>query len=44
MIYKTRFIMALGTCHMAMSGGPPRFHIDIHLVAEATEGGTLCKF
>jgi len=36
--------MAFRARHMPMTGGPPRVHIDIHLVAEAAEGGALCKF
>jgi hypothetical protein len=27
-----------------MAGGPPRLHIDVHLVTEAAEGRALCKF
>ncbi len=27
-----------------MAGGSPRIHVDIHLVTEAAEGRTLCKF
>lgn len=36
--------MAFRTSHMSMAGGPPRLHIDVHLVTEAAEGGALCKF
>lgn len=27
-----------------MAGGPPRLHIDIHLVTEAAKRRALCKF
>lgn len=36
--------MAFRTSHMSMAGGPPRLHIDIHLVTEAAKGRALCKF
>ena len=44
MIEKPRLIVAFRTRHMPMAGGPPRFHINIHLVTEAAEGGGFCKF
>jgi len=44
MIIKPRLIMTFRTDHMAMAGGPPRFHIGIHLVTEATKGRTFREF
>jgi hypothetical protein len=44
MVKKSRLIMAFRTGHTSMAGGPPRGHIDIHLVTEAAKGGALCKF
>jgi hypothetical protein len=44
MVKKSGLIMAFRTSHMSMAGGPPRLHIDIHLVTEAAEGRALCKF
>lgn len=44
MVKKSGLIMAFRTDHMPMAGGPPRVHIDVHLVAEAAEGRALCKF
>jgi len=35
--------MTFRACHLAVGGRPPRFHIDIHLVTEAAEGGGFCK-
>jgi hypothetical protein len=36
--------MALSAHDAAMSGGPPRFHIGIHLVTDAAKGGSLREF
>jgi hypothetical protein len=44
MIEKTRLIMTFRTGHMFMAGGSPRFHIDIHLVTEATKGSAFREF
>jgi len=41
MFEKTRLIVAFRTCNIAMTGGPPRFHISIHLVTKAAKGGGL---
>jgi hypothetical protein len=43
MVDKSGLIMAFRTGHMSMAGGPPRVHIDIHLVTEAAEGRALRK-
>jgi hypothetical protein len=43
MIQETGFIMAFGAGHILMAGRSPGIHIDIHLVAEATEGRTFSK-
>jgi len=39
MVEKSRLIMALGTGHLAVTGGVPGLDIGIHLMANATEGG-----
>jgi hypothetical protein len=44
MVKKSGLVMAFRTSHMSMAGGPPRLHIDIHLVTEAAKGRALCKF
>jgi len=41
MVEKSRLIMALGTGHLAVTGGVPGLDIGIHLMANATEGGGL---
>jgi hypothetical protein len=43
MIEKARLIVAFRTCHMSVTGSPPRFHIGIHLVTKAAESGTFGK-
>lgn len=43
MIEQARLVMALRTGHMAMAGGSPRLHINIHLVTESAEGRTFSK-
>jgi len=43
MVKKSGLIMAFRAGHMPMTGGPPRVHIDIHLVTEAAEGRALRK-
>lgn len=35
--------MAFLASHLAVAGSLPRVYIDVHLMAEATEGGGLCK-
>jgi hypothetical protein len=44
MVEKSGLIMAFRARHVSVTGRPPRVHIDIHLVTEAAEGRTLCKF
>jgi hypothetical protein len=36
--------MALGTGSLAMAGSLPGIDVNIHLMAEAAEGGGFCKF
>jgi hypothetical protein len=44
MIVKPGLIMTFRTRHVFMAGSPPRLHIVIHLVAEATKGGAFREF
>ena len=44
MVKKSGLIMAFRTDHMPVAGGSPRFHIDVHLVTEATKSRALRKF
>jgi hypothetical protein len=43
MVYDSWLIVALCAGDMAVAGGPPGVHIDIHLVTETAERGTLGK-
>jgi hypothetical protein len=43
MIIQPRLIVAFRTSHVFMGGSPPRLHIAIHLVAEATKGRAFCE-
>jgi hypothetical protein len=43
MVDKPRFIMAFLAPHLAMAGGLPRIYVDVHLMAEAAEGGRFRK-
>ena len=43
MVEKTRLIMAFRTCNIPVAGGPPGFHIGIHLMADTAKEGTLRK-
>ena len=42
-VKKPRLIMAFGAGHMPVAGGLPGVDIDVHLVAEAAEGGGSLK-
>lgn len=44
MVQKPGLIMAFRAGHMPVTGGSPRFHVDVHLVTEAAEGRALRKF